>query len=246
MRVLVTRPASDAAELATRLGEMGMTAIIDPLLEVELMPVEAGPFAGAAAVVATSRNALRALAGSPARESAIALPMFAVGGRTEQMAREVGFTQISRGPGTARSLAEAIAAALPDRSRHIVYLAGEHLAFDLAPVLQSHGFDVTQITAYRTIAAKSLLPATRAAFASGEIDAVILLSPRTAAVYGQLVQAAGLRQAVSGVVHICLSGSVAGALTGLSPQKVIVSAHPATEDLLALVAAQRHTPPRAG
>ncbi len=246
MRVLVTRPASDASDLAARLGAIGVTAVIDPLLDVELLPVAAEPFGGAAAVVATSRNALRALAASPALQSAIELPMFAVGGRTEQVARDVGFVQVTRGPGTARALAEVIVSALSDRSRSIVYLAGEHLAFDLTPVLRSHGYDVVQITAYRTVAAKSLMPDTRAAIADGQIDAVLLLSPRTASVYSNLVVAAGLEQAASRLIHVCLSASVAGALTPLSPERVIVSERPNIEDLLALVAAQRHTPPRAG
>ena len=246
MRVLVTRPASDAADLAERLGELGMTAVIDPMLDVDLMPVAAGSFDGAAAVVATSRNALRALAASPALRAAVALPLFAVGSRTAETAREVGFATVTPGPGSARALAEVVVSALSDRSRPIVYLAGEKLAFDLAPVLRSQGVVVTQIAAYRTVAAKGLRPETSAALARGEIDAVILLSPRTASVYGALVSAAGLGDAASRMVHACLSAAVADALAPLSPQKVIVPAHPVIEDLLALVAAQRHTPRQAG
>lgn len=246
MRVLVTRPASDAGDLAARLDALDMTALIDPLLEVELLPVAAAPFAGASAVVATSRNALRALAASPALRAALALPLFAVGGATEEMARDIGFTAVTRGPGTARTLAEVLVATSPDRSRPIVYLAGDQLAFDLAPVLRSHGYDVTQITAYRMAAAKSLRPETRADLAAGRIDAVLLLSPRTASVYRDLVIASGLKQPASRLIHACLSPSVAGALPPLSPQKVIVAEHPTIEDLLALVAAQRHTPPRSG
>ncbi len=112
MRVLVTRPEPDAGDLAAKIGELGMTAVVDPLLEVELLPIAPEPFIGAAAVVATSRNALRALAQSPALAPALALPLFAVGSRTEAFAREAGFQHVTRGPGTARALAETIAAAL--------------------------------------------------------------------------------------------------------------------------------------
>lgn len=246
MRVLVTRPASDAGDLADRLAALDMTALIDPLLEVQLLPVAVKPFDGASAVVATSRNALRALAESPALRAAIALPLFAVGGATAELAREVGFVQVTRGPGTARGLAEMIVSGSPARSGHIVYLAGDRLAFDLAPVLRSHGHDVTQITAYRTVAAKSLQPETRAELAAGRIDAILLLSPRTASVYRDLVIAAGLKEPASRLIHACLSASVAGELPPLSPRTVIVAGHPVIEDLLALVAAQRHTPPRSG
>lgn len=246
MRVLITRPEPDAGALAARISELGMTAVVDPLLEVELLPVAPEPFTGAAAVVATSRNALRALAQSPALTPALTLPLFAVGGRTEALAREVGFQHVTRGPGTARALAESIVAALTDRRKPIVYLAGERLAFDLAPVLRSHGHDVRQLTTYRTVAAKSLLAETSASIAAGDIGLVLLMSPRTAAVYRDLVIAAGLEAAASRISHVCLSAAIASALAPLSPQRVMVTGQPTIEDLLALVAAERHTPPRAG
>lgn len=246
MRVLVTRPASDAAGLAARLGALDMTAVIDPLLEVELKPIAAEHFVGAGAIVVTSGNAVRALAASPILQSLRELPVFAVGARTGQMVRDAGFATVLQGPGTARGLAEMIAKISRRRDGHVVYLAGEQLAYDLAPVLRSHGYNVLQITAYRTVAAKSLRPETRSGLADGRIDAVLLLSPRTAAVFRDLVVSAGLGEAASRIVHACLSAPVAAALAPLSPQKVIIPERPAIEDLLALVAARRHTPPQAG
>lgn len=246
MRVLVTRPALDAAALAARLGALDMTAVIDPLLEVQLKPIAAETFVGAGAIVVTSGNAVRALAASPVLRSALELPVFAVGARTGQMAREAGFATVHQGPGTARGLAEMIAKTSRRRDGHIVYLAGEKLAYDLAPVLRSHGYNVVQGSAYRTVAAKSLKAETRAGLADGQIDAVLLLSPRTAAVFRQLVVTAGLAEAASRILHVCLSAPVAAALAPLSAQKVIIPERPAIEDLLALLAARRHTPPRAG
>lgn len=246
MRVLVTRPEPDARDLALRLAATGHEAVVDPLLEVEPLPIDPAAFADAAAVVATSRNALRSLAASPALAQARSLPLFAVGGRTEALARELGFARIVTGPGTARELAGTIRTARPPDGKPLVYLAGERLAFDLAPELRSAGYDVRQIVAYRTVAAKSLRASTRTLLEGGEIGAVLLLSPRTAAAYRDLVLAAGLQQAVHGVAHVCLSPAIAAALAPLSPESVTAAGHPTIEELLALLAARRHTPPRAG
>ena len=72
MRVLVTRPEPEASELRVRLEQMGHTVTLAPIMQIDLFPPAADVLAGAQALLATSRNALKALALSPALPQALA------------------------------------------------------------------------------------------------------------------------------------------------------------------------------
>lgn len=246
MRILVTRPEPDAHDLAQKLAELGHTAVIDSLLQVETLPVDPSLFEEAGAIIATSGNAIRALEDSPALATARRLKLYAVGQRTEAKAHAAGMTEIITGPGTARELANLVIADTRAGGPPLVYLAGARLAFDLAPILEAAGRTVRQVTAYRTVAAKSLHPETISQFLGRGIDAVVLLSPRTASVYARLVQRAGLERSVRAVHHVCLSPAVAAPLAPILPESVWVAQRPTIEELLALLAPRRHTPPRIG
>lgn len=238
MRVLVTRPEAEAGALAARLAGLGHTVTLDPLIDIAFSSLDAGQFADTSAIVATSRNALRSLAASDVLPAALQLPIHVVGPGTEAAARALGFTKVVRGPGSARELAETLdRAAATASGRPLLYLAGDILAFDLKTALQSRGLEVRQVTAYRTVAAKSLRAETVAGFQHGEIGAVVLMSPRTARVYADLIIASGLGDAVQPVVHLCLSPNVAAGLSAIMPLKIEVAAQPSLEELLALVPA---------
>ena len=64
MHVLVTRPEPDAAELKAALEVLGHEVSLEPLLAISSLPIEPTVFEGARGVIVTSRNGLRALAGS--------------------------------------------------------------------------------------------------------------------------------------------------------------------------------------
>ncbi len=61
----------------------------------------------AQALIVTSRNALRALSAHRHLDKARKLPLFAVGEATAAAARELGFAEVTPGPGTGAGLAGA-------------------------------------------------------------------------------------------------------------------------------------------
>jgi uroporphyrinogen-III synthase len=69
---------------------------------------------------------------------------------------------------------------------------------------------------------------------AGEVDGVILMSPRTAKTFAELVARHGLVTQASGLVCYCLSEAVAEAVRPLG-SKIRVAARPREEDILALV-----------
>ena len=91
-RILITRPEPDASDWRTQFEARGAQVTIDPLLEIELLPPQTANLTGVQALIATSRNALRALQNSPILPQAATLPIFTVGPATTQLARDLGFT----------------------------------------------------------------------------------------------------------------------------------------------------------
>ena len=92
------------------------------------------------------------------------------------------------------------------------------------------------MTAYRAVAARALTGQTAQRIASGGIDAVLLMSPRTAAIFAQLVEVAGVKDSASRLVYVCLSESVAEALGGLAPRRREIAAAPNLAAMLAAIA----------
>jgi uroporphyrinogen-III synthase len=235
MRLLVTRPEPDAMKLCAVLEDAGHQAVVEPLLTLSFVDGEAVDLDGAQALIATSRNALRALKGHPVLVEARHVPLFAVGKATAAEARALGFDTVVTGAGTAAALVAHIVSVLDPASGLIVHLAGDTLAHDLAGELEAHGFRVRQPLVYRMIPATTFTDQTIEDLASHAIDGVILMSPRTAAIYAGLVAKHGLTAAVRALRHFCLSEVVARRLQSLGPVPARIAAAPRLEELLALI-----------
>jgi uroporphyrinogen-III synthase len=243
MRLLVTRPEPDALRLRALLEEAGHEATVEPLLGLSFDRTEPIDLDGAQALIATSRNALRALkvgyeAGrgtTAALAEARQLLLFAVGKGTAAEARTLGFETVATGAGTAAELVAHIVSVLDPANGVLVHLAGDTLARDLAGELEAHGFRVRQPVVYRMVPATAFADTTVEDIATGAIDGVLLMSPRTAAVYAGLVLRHGLTKAVQRLPHFCLSAAVARRLQPLGAVPTHVAEAPRLEELLALI-----------
>jgi uroporphyrinogen-III synthase len=235
MRLLVTRPEPDALKLSGLLEDAGHEAVVEPLLSVSFEGGEAIDLDGAQALIATSRNALRALKSSPALAEARHLPLFAVGKATAAEARALGFETVVTGAGTAAELVAHMVSVLDPAAGVLVHLAGNALAHDLAGELEAQGFRVRQPVVYRMIAATAFGEETVEALAMHEIDGVLLMSPRTAAIYARLVAKHGLTSVVRALPHFCLSAAVARQLEPLGAVPTEIAEAPRLEEVLALI-----------
>ena len=111
--MLVTRPEPDASETARRLNALDIETVIDPLLRTETLPTSLPAATGFAAIAVTSANALRALEARGELPNYRNLPLYAVGDRTADMARHLGFARVSSagsGPCTASTTCAPAAA----------------------------------------------------------------------------------------------------------------------------------------
>lgn len=235
MRLLVTRPEPDALKLRALLEEHGHEATVEPLLTASFTDTEPIELEGVQALIATSRYGLRALKSHPLRGAARKLPLFAVGRSTAAEGRALGFEMVLTGAGTARELVAHIVSVADPAAGLLLHLAGDKLSVDLGAELEAHGFRVVQPIVYRMHAATALAGDTVELLARGEIDGVILMSPRTAKTYAALMRKHGLVSAARGIVHFCLSDAIARRLAPLGTVPTVVADAPRLEEVLALI-----------
>ena len=235
MHILITRPEPDASEWRTQLIARGASVSLDPLLQIYLLPPPSADLTQYQALIATSRNALRALSNSPLAAKAIALPIFTVGPGTTQLARDLGFKTIHEGPASARDLVPLIARLADPIGGPLLHLCGDKIAFDLATALNPHGITVDRLIVYRSRPAAKLHPHTIEALADGVIDTVMLLSPLSAKTFVKLAQQANLNEQCQRLVYVCLSHNVSEALAPLSPSRLHIASEPNSQAVFSLV-----------
>jgi uroporphyrinogen-III synthase len=232
MRLLVTRPQPDASETARRLVALGHAVEVAPMMEIAFSPEPAGLGAPAALIV-TSRNAVRALEDWPSARAWRGLPVYAVGETTAGLAREAGFRDVRVGAGDVAALADLVRADFDTHAGAILYPAARERAADAAAMLA--GYTVDTVKAYHAVAATRLEETTADAIRAAAIEGALFYSRRTAAIFAELVEAAGIGAGLEKTILFALSATVAAALQRLGAKETRVAARPDEESLFALI-----------
>lgn len=230
MRVVVTRPQADSERTAAALEALGHEVLVAPLMRIEPVAVDlAGTWS---AIVITSANALQAV--SAAADGVKTLPVFAVGDRSAEAARRAGFAEVSSANGDIKDLVRLVAARTVGAEAPLLYLAGEDRSGDLVTQLAAHGIDAEMKVVYR-IVAEVFPPVLAAALESGDVDAVLHFSRRSAELFVEGARSSGVAGPAEDVRHLCLSSQVAEPLAGVS--RIAVAARPEEAALIALLRA---------
>lgn len=236
MRALVTRPGEDAAPLAAALRAHGIAPVIEPLLTIRPSGDGARQVAqalpGVQALLFTSANGVRAFAAASERRD---LPAYAVGEATAAAARIADFRHVASAGGDVDDLARLVEARLKPAHGALLHAAGSAVAGDLAGRLGSAGFTLRRVVLYSAEPAQALGEATAKALADAGLDLALFFSPRTAATFVRLAQAAGLVPACRGITALALSPAVAAALGGVAWRAIRVADTPTQAALLALL-----------
>ncbi|RAU23672.1 uroporphyrinogen-III synthase [Paramagnetospirillum kuznetsovii] len=229
---LVTRPREDSESVALALAERGLAVMIEPLLEIEPVPGAVVDASGAQGVLVTSANGIRALARLHADRS---LPVWAVGDASAKVSRDLGYGQVESADGDVDTLAALVAARADPAKGVLLHAAGTVNAGDLAGRLGECGFQVRRQVLYRAVAAEALSGDLRHALEDGSIQLALFFSPRTAATFVRLVQAAGLGENVARIRAYGLSANVSAKLEPLPWAAVRIAAEPTQAALLAVL-----------
>jgi uroporphyrinogen-III synthase len=236
MLVLLTRALDEGTRTAIKLGANGHRAILSPVLD--MVPTGAQwPQGVIDGVLATSAQAFELFSDAPdwpLPEARRLLPLFLVGARTRDAARERGFEGPALIAPDAKELAASAAAGV-DASRHLLYLAGRDRKPDLEKTLAGAGKTVETIEVYSAQAAEGLTEEAARHLAAGEIGAVLHYSRRSAEIFLDLARRADLD--VSGLTHVAISSDAAAPLGLAGFDDIHVAEQPNEQAMLTLVGA---------
>jgi len=232
MCLVVTRPLDDGERTAAALRARGHDVLVAPLMRIELVAADiSGGWGG---VIVTSANAPGAIAGNPARAALFKLPLFAVGRRSADAARQAGFVDVTSAGGDVRDLVQLIAERRADASAPLLYLAGEDRAADLVGELAVHGIAAELVVVYRAVRAPFPPELTTALYA-GEVDGVLHFSKRSAENFIAGARQAGIIKQALAVRHYCLARPIAESLSGAGAGNIAVSKRPDEAALVELL-----------
>jgi len=206
---LVTRPTTESKPTGNKLEMLGHRAIYAPMLKIDPVSFEIPD--ETRSLILTSKNGARfglANIGEKGR------PIFAVGEQTAAVARDMGFTNITVGPGTARKLVPLLLECGVNQKRDYAHLCGNEIAYNICDVLKDEGIDAVNTVTYQTIPNRSFSPAVEEAMELGEIDAVLFYSPRTATIFEEAISETGHHDWLPNLDAYCLSPRVSDALLG--------------------------------
>jgi uroporphyrinogen-III synthase len=230
MAILVTRPQPDNAATVAALRAKGFTVLPVPMLRFEPVAFQDDSDARYVAVIVTSANALRAAEGQPAMNRLKQLPMFTVGERTAETAREIGFSNVISADGDATALRDLMVASVRakklKKTDTLLYLAGADLARDLAGELGERGFNVVTQTTYRMVPIVSLPRDVCDAFTSSGVEAVLHYSRRSARAFLDAARAGGVEISALAIPQCCLSEAIASIVRDAGATQVMVARAP--------------------
>jgi uroporphyrinogen-III synthase len=233
MRALVTRPRTEAAELAQALADRGIAALLEPLLDIRYRDFGDPPdFAGIQAVLCTSANGVRALARLSQERT---LPLFAVGEATAARARAEGFCDVHSAGGAVDDLVSLVSTHMRPDAGRLLHVASSLVAGDLCGELRARGFSVDRAVLYEARPVSALTAATVRGLAAGMVDFALFFSPRTAAIFARLADQAGLAAATRHVTAISISAAADAALGKLRFRARHISGRPDQPALLAML-----------
>lgn len=246
MRLIVTRPEPDASRTADALRRLGHEPILSPMLDIWFDGQARLPEQPFQALLATSRNAIRALAAHPDRARLAGLPLLAVGDQTALEARRSGFAAARSAGGAMADLVALATSELRPAAGALLYLAGEDQAGDLASRLGEHGFQVDAAILYRAEARARLAPEAARAVRQGGGFGMLLYSGRSATAFAQAVRTDGLAPLPPEATAFCISAAAAEPVAPIAAGPVLVAARPDQLSLFALIeAAQTGSKPSA-
>lgn len=182
LRVLVTRAEPGASETGERLKALGYQPIVEPVFAIEPLPAALPPFD---ALAFTSANGVRVFAKlSPRRDP----PVFCVGARTAEAARDAGFLNVVSADGDVAALAGLIESKLAPGAQ-LLHTGNEESRGDLAGTLTAKGRTALFIPTYSAVPARQPGPTLAGQMAGASaFDAVLVHSPRGAEILRSFLQ----------------------------------------------------------
>jgi uroporphyrinogen-III synthase len=215
-RILVTRSEPGASETAARLKTLGYAPIVEPLFAIVPLDVTLPAFD---ALAFTSANGARQLAVLSTRRD---IPVFCVGARTAETARDAGFTNVTSANGDVTALGDLILAQLP-AGTHLLHAGNAESRGDLSGRLSAQGIAASFVALFHAEPVAAPGPELARHLGGDQaFDAVLIHSPRAGEILAGMIRAAHrpcpvAAAAISPAAAAPLAGLIQGLATASAP-----------------------------
>jgi uroporphyrinogen III methyltransferase / synthase len=233
-RIVITRAALQSEALARVLAGLGAIPLVLPLVEFG-EPEDFGPLDAAIArldqfdwIIFTSGQAVRAFVarqkdlGASQNPAGSKLQIAAVGPVSAEAVRQAGLpveyvARTHNGVGLANELGERL------RGRSVLLPRSDRANPDLPPALKTHGAQVTEVVAYRTLQPGEVDRQKLSSISAGEADVVLFFSPSAVQNFAELVGPEHFLGLQNGLAITAVGPVTAEALRHLKMERIIVA-----------------------
>jgi uroporphyrinogen-III synthase len=242
-RIVITRPAAQSTALCEQLRAHGAESLQLPLIRIVpaqdlskldegLLRLRPGDW-----IVFTSQNAVSPVAQrlqslrATNPGAAHGIQIAALGGATERIAREAGFTvqRVAKGDGGV-SLAKALHGLLADRR---ILIPRSDLADDAMPeILRKFGGEVIEAVVYRTEATREFSEKLNAELDANSVDAIVCFSPSAVHSLLENLGADRLRRAQQKIVFAAIGATTASAFAEIGIYHPLIAANTTLEGIV--------------
>ncbi len=226
-QILLTRPKLLSETFANDIAKAGWRSTIWPLMTIRSLLSEPIVVDDDCALIFTSARAIETLP----KPAPTYLSAFCVGPATAITARRYGFQNVTDISGDGDRLVEVLSVARPLRYLHV---RGAHTTGNIAERLTFAGRPTGEVVAYEAIAATSAPEAVHTAINGGNIDALALFSPRTAAIFTSLARPEWTERLNRMIVY-AISPAAAEPVKSLGFSDVVIADRPNGEAMRAAI-----------
>lgn len=221
LNVLLIRPLEDALPMALMLKSKNIAFSHYPLFAPSFLPIPS--LNNPQALIITSKNAIRAL---DKYEDLKNVPLYTVGDKTAELAKQKGFANIFSAGGTSQELIQLILKTAQKNKGTLWHLSGETIKVDISEALKFEGFEAKRQIVYRIEDIVTLPSSLLTELNNYLISHVIFCSPRTTAVFVNLLKNNKLEKKACKITALCLSQDIGKKASELKWKKVWISQRP--------------------
>lgn len=236
--IVITRPKDQAIETAKEIENLGLQALVEPLLDVRPLPYEMPDLNAYQGIIFTSANSVKYYTGE------YDCPCFVVGEKTaERIKRTIEAKPhlsgrdhlLHEAAKNVEDLQQRIENTIEDNALPLLYVRGVDIAIDLKQNLELKDIIVEDLIVYDASLIKQLSDEFVAGVKEQKITAITVFSKRTALNLVRLIERYKLQKQLSTINVLSISESVLECVHSLKWKGTYASENPDLKSMLALI-----------
>lgn len=222
--VIVTRPEPGLSETMAAVADAGWLPLASPALVVQRHTLHL-PQKLPAAILLPSGQAVSAVVAAAQPAKALDIPVYAVGDRTAQRARDAGFTHVKSADGDARALVSLLQIHQQPERGSLLLCSGAGQGVELAAWCRQAGFKVVRRVVYAAKPIQQINAQTCTAIQAAKVAVVLFFSAESAAGWFAALPEAEQKLLAAQASAVVISGRVAQVLRAAGWQNIRVAKH---------------------